>query len=488
MNEKFLSNLVFLLAINLLVKPFYIFGIDRIIQQRVNESGGEGTYGEYFALFNLSYLFYILLDLGFTDYNKRSIAQKPEVLQQLLPNFLAAKILLSLIYFIVLFTLALSLGYQSNVFPLIFFLGLIQIFISFIFYFRSNLGGLFLFKWDGFFQVLDRILMIAVCSVLLWGNLVDNITIDHFVYAQVFSYGATALLCGIVVLYVGKYPPLKFDWKMIVEILKKSLPFALLVLIMTVYNKIDGIMIERMLIDGAKEADVYARGYRLLDAVQAFALIFASLLMPMFAKLLVDKLPVEPLVKMGFQTIIFFSVSTAFTCFFFREKIMFTLYGQDGTTYSAWVFAILMLSFITISIVYVYGTLLTANNNLWTLNKIVIIGMIANIVLNAILIPYCKAFGAALATLITQAFVSVAHIWMAQIRLEIPFNRSMWGSIFGFVSSTGFALYCLSISTLPWLIAMMLGCVLCVVFAFLTKLLDAQSLKSLLKNRQSPEK
>lgn len=479
MKEKFLSNLVFLLAINLIVKPFYIFGIDRLIQLRVNEGSGEGTYGEYFALLNLCYLFYILLDLGFTDYNKRTIAQEPDQLNTLFPNFLAAKLMLSLAYFMVVFALAWVLGYSTKVFGLIGWMGLIQVLISFIFYFRSNLGGLFLFKWDGLFQVLDRLLMILICGTLLWGGLVETVRIEHFVYAQVASYGITALLCGAVVLYFAKFPPLRLDTVMIWKILKKSLPFALMVLVMTVYNKVDGIMIERLLTDGKHEADVYARGYRLLDAVQAFALIFASLLMPMFAKLLAERKNVEPLVSLGFRTIMFFSLSTALVCFFFRDPIMQILYAEQGNEYSAWVFAILMLTFVTISIIYVYGTLLTANNNLWSLNAIVISGMLGNLALNFILITHFKALGAAIATFSTQALVGVAHIWLAQKKLSLPFDYRMWFSVGGFFLLCGVSFYGLSSSSLSWPLAFGLACLCCPLWAFLTKLLDWKMLKDI---------
>ena len=71
MQRKFVVNLLFLFAINLIVKPFWIFGIDRTVQNTLNSE----VYGEYFVLFNVSLLFNILLDLGLTGYNTRSIAQ-----------------------------------------------------------------------------------------------------------------------------------------------------------------------------------------------------------------------------------------------------------------------------------------------------------------------------------------------------------------------------------------------------------------------------
>ncbi|MFI5220594.1 MAG: polysaccharide biosynthesis protein, partial [Bacteroidia bacterium] len=62
MQKKFITNLGFLLFLNLLIKPFWILGIDRSVQNTV----GAEIYGQYYALFNFSFLLNILLDIGIT--------------------------------------------------------------------------------------------------------------------------------------------------------------------------------------------------------------------------------------------------------------------------------------------------------------------------------------------------------------------------------------------------------------------------------------
>ena len=70
MQNRFIKNIIFLLFLNLLVKPFWILGIDREVQNLL----GDASYGTYQALFNFSYLFYILLDLGITNFNSRAVS------------------------------------------------------------------------------------------------------------------------------------------------------------------------------------------------------------------------------------------------------------------------------------------------------------------------------------------------------------------------------------------------------------------------------
>ena len=64
MQKKFLTNLVLVLVLNALVKPFYIIGIDAEILKQV-EASQPGSYGEYFSLLGVTFILNIFLDLSF---------------------------------------------------------------------------------------------------------------------------------------------------------------------------------------------------------------------------------------------------------------------------------------------------------------------------------------------------------------------------------------------------------------------------------------
>src|SRR5688572_19855830 len=97
MHRKFLSNLTFLLFVNLLVKPLWIFGIDRTVQNTV----GSETYGVYFAILNLSFIYYMLLDLGLSNFNNRAVARQGSRLSRLMPDVLMLKLVFGAAYFLV---------------------------------------------------------------------------------------------------------------------------------------------------------------------------------------------------------------------------------------------------------------------------------------------------------------------------------------------------------------------------------------------------
>ena len=53
MKREFASNIALLILINLLIKPAYIFGVDRSVQNLV----GAEDFGIYFGLYNFAFLF-----------------------------------------------------------------------------------------------------------------------------------------------------------------------------------------------------------------------------------------------------------------------------------------------------------------------------------------------------------------------------------------------------------------------------------------------
>ena len=136
-HRKFITNLLILLCLNLLIKPFWILGIDRTVQNTV----GAESYGFYFAIFNLTFLFNILLDFGITNFNNKNIAQNHHLLNKHFSSILILKFLLAFVYFIVTISSGLIIGYST---PQMLMLGVLcfnQFLISFVLYLRSNISG-----------------------------------------------------------------------------------------------------------------------------------------------------------------------------------------------------------------------------------------------------------------------------------------------------------------------------------------------------------
>ncbi len=409
MQRKFLSNLAFLLFLNLLVKPFWIFGIDRAVQ---NEVGAE-IYGSYFALFNFAFILNVFLDLGISNFNNRNVSQHEHLLGKYFPRIVALRLLLAVGYMVICMITGLIMGYSNHQMMMLVLLCFNQFLLSSILFFRSNIAGLQLFKMDSLVSIMDRLLMIVTCGwVLFFMQRSTPFQIEWFVYLQTFAYGATALFALAVVLKRGG--PFTFKWNpvMLVLILKQSLPFALLILLMSIYGRVDSVLLERMLPDGKEQTGIYAQAFRLLDASNMIAYLFAVLLLPMFSRMLKLKEDVKPLVHMASKLILIPAFTLGIICWYYATDLMALLY-QEHTEESGRILSLLMFSLIPMAGAYIIGTLLTANGSLKYLNIIALIGVASSLVFNAFLIPKLGAYGAAVTCLITQLLAFLLQLIVA---------------------------------------------------------------------------
>lgn len=410
MQGKFLSNLLLLVFLNLLIKPFYILGIDAEVQNRV----GEAAYGNYFALLNFSFLFNVLLDFGITNYNNRRVSRDASILKSEFAHIFGTKCLLIAIYAIVSVVVGLSLEFSASEWQVLAILLFNQVLVGFILYMRSNLGALQLFKRDSIISVLDRLILIVFCSILLWGNVTNQaFDIMWFVYGQTGAYFITLVMSFVLMPKSFQFTLPKLEISKSKELLRNSAPFALLTLLMMIYNRTDSVMLERMLSDGNSQAGYYAQGFRLLDAVNMFAMLFAVLLLPMFSKMIKDKEDVNQLGNLSYRLLMSFALPLAAICLFYSEEILALRYTNiSAQAFES--FAFLMVSFIGVATTYIYGTLLTANGSMRVLNIMAFGGIIVNLSLNFVLIPEYGAKGAAIATMITQLATGIFQLVYAQ--------------------------------------------------------------------------
>ena len=477
MRRVFFSNLLFVLVLNLLVKPLWVLGIDRVAQNVL----GRESYGLYFALFNLSYMLNILIDMGVSYYNSRAVAGNPAMLKSLLGRAVALKLILSAVYLVASLGVALVSGIESQALVWLLVLCLNQVFQSFTIYLRTNLSAIQHYRLDSLVSVADKALMIVLFGIVLWTPALRGVfSVDWFVYGQT-ACSVAAMLLGVWfnARYAGKIN-WRVDMRGLREVWLRSYPYAVLVLFMSVYARVDAVMLERMI--GAAEAGVYAYGYRLFDAANQFGYLFAMLLMPMFSRMLAQNEKVQQLAESGFAALYMFTISLAAASIVFRNEIMGLLY-RDADAYSANVFAVVMCSLPGAALVYIFGTLLAANANMKQLNIVTAVGAVLNIVMNLLLIPRYGALGAAAVAVLTHSVVGAIEIIVCWKILRFRFD---W--IFGFrlaafagLSLAGF--YAGRVFIENWWLGILCGVVLSGLVAWITKLAQPQQLLALARSK-----
>ena len=422
--KDFVFNLCLLIFLNLLVKPFWMLGVDVGVQNSV----GAADYGIYFSILNFTLLFNMVLDMGTTNFNNRNIARNNQLLDKHLSSYIILRLLLGLAYFVVIFAVALLIGYRGIQLRLLFWIGLNQFLNAFLLYVRSNISALLMFKTDSILSVTDKLLMILFCGLLLWGNLTDEpFRIEWFVWCQTVAYLITIAVALFIVLRKANLHRLTWNWPFFVVIIKKSLPYALVTFLMACYYRIDSVMLERMLPDGngAVQSGVYASAFRLMDTLAMIAYLFSVILLPLFSKMLKQKEDVVPVVRTSFSLLTLFSVSAVVILYVYREPVIRMFY-PDIAESSVAVFRLIIFGLIPIAMTYLFGTLLTANGSMKVLNLIAVVGIVINVTVNLLLIPRMQACGSAVASFCTQFVVSALQFVLAMRIIGIPLKSLPW--------------------------------------------------------------
>lgn len=452
------------------------------MDMQVQKATGD-SYGLYFALLNLAAILNVFLDLGISNYNNRKIAAHPARFKNYFSSITVIRFSLAVLFTIVLQVVGALFGYTSDQLFLLFILGMNQVLLSSILYIRSNYTALGKFKIDSFFSVFDRVLMISGVGWLIYGD--GEITIEKFIWIQFFGYVITFIASTLVLLLVGKASLPRLNIRFSKVLVKKSAPYAIIVLLMSAYNYSDSIMIERMLSDGVKENALYAQSFRILTALNNYAYLFAVLLLPIFSRMLKLKEGVGRLLNLSGGLLIYGVSAFVIITIHYRMDILSACYGDYGLNnnffsgkpllnresimHSQEIYAVLIMGIIPMSFNYCYGVLITASGKMGILNKIATVSLLLNLILNFILIPKYGAYGAAYASLITQSFSALAQVFIAYKTFKISFEllkpiRFLVGLLFLYVS----------IDNLDYLVSLQTRLILIVVLAILGMLISVK--------------
>lgn len=478
MNKLIVKGIALSVLLNLVVKSLWILGVELGVQRVV----GNTSYGLYYSLFNVTVLFLIILDLGITNFNNRNIAQHSQLLSKHLGGLIVLKFLLGLVYLFILLPVAYFLNLDAEAIQILFLLAIAQMFNSFTLYLRSNLNALLKFGWDALLSVADRLLLIVFCGIVLMDLTRFKMDIQLFARLQLLSSFITMLIASLANIKIAGIFKLTFNWKFYYTILRQSLPFAVLVLVMGVYLKSDVILLNYLLID-TTEAGIYAAAYRLFDAFSQFAVIATGVLFPYFSRSVKTGESVNEIfgwaLRLLFSSAFFLSVFTVF----FNEKLSDLLY-KEHVSETAQVLAVLMSVAIPYVLSIIAGSYITAAGRIRFLINVAMICAITNVLLNFIFIPMYGALASAYIALITQSLSALLLMIFVIRRLKFNFIKKWFVRFLGFVFLLVVGAYLTSIQQLPifYDIFIMIGLYLILLLSY--GFLNYKTLFSLIHQKQ----
>lgn len=399
-----------MLVLNVLVKPVWIFCIDRQIQNQV----GHEAYGKYFAVLSLSYILIFVADAGLSNMMNQKLANREKIDVR---QYLRIKLLLSAFYLFACCFIAWITNLQQ--WEILSYVIGIQLLTSFFLFLRNIITAHQLFTTDAWFSVMDKVLVILLCAgCIYYPTAFGTINMVLFLKIQFFC---TAFVTLTAFSFLVKQQLLKNgSGENAITTIKAIAPFAAIILLMSIHYRADGFLLERMHPNGAYETGVYAMGYRLLDATNMVGYLAASFLVPFIARHQQQKAVIENAIANVRHILVFFGIGIASFSFMFAPWIEQLLYHSNDV-YHAKVIQLCVATLPAYLLVHVYGSALTATARFKPFIVILLSSALINVMLNFIFIPSMGALGCCVAALVSQYFCALGCYVIATKKLQLPF-------------------------------------------------------------------
>jgi len=356
---------------------------------------------EQFGLFSYAQsfvgLFSIIAALGLDSIIVRELVKNESKKDELINTAFFLKLIGA---FIVLILLSIAINFTSNdsyTNSLIFIIASATVFQSFNvvdFYFQSQVLSKYI--------VYTNIFSLFLSSIVKIYLILNEASLEAF--AWVILFDSFILATGFLYFYIQKTSSftmkyLSFNYNLGISLLKNSLPLIISSIVVSIYMKIDQVMIKEIL--GNEAVGQYAAATRLSEAWYFIPVIISASLFPaiIHAKTQNKDIYHQKLQKLyDLMVLIAFSIAIPMT--FIATWVIDILYGSDFKA-SGNVLIIHIWSGAFVFLTVASGKFLIAENMVMKTFYRNALAMIINIILNMYLIESYGIEGAAIATLIS---------------------------------------------------------------------------------------
>lgn len=211
------------------------------------------------------------------------------------------------------------------------------------------------------------------------------------------------------------------------ELVRSVVPFAAAFLALTLYYKVDVLILERL--RGQEDVGVYAAAYRFVDMFQAVALAGVGAVYPRLSRLApgAGRSGSWAATRLS-ELVLLAAVPVGAGVYLLREPFVLLLFGAQYRS-SVEVLGILAWVLPALAVNLYAGYVLAAAGRMRLMAVLYVGGLIVNVLLNAALIPGRGAPGAALAMLISEGLLAAGFLTaLAGAVNAAPGRKAWWGA------------------------------------------------------------
>ncbi len=387
--------------------------------------GPHGT-GQHQFVLSFTTIFGVIIDFGLQQFIIKKISEEPTRAKYYLQNFFAVEVVLATVVYALMMAIAFGNGYEPVVMGAIAVSGLGFVFAGLTYPYLAVMSA---------HQDLKKVALINFMNSMV--NVVI-ITLTIVLGKYIVFLVSNQLIFGIIGLFLYRrfvrvYIPRAeiwnafryFDFGFAKQIMRAALPFALLVGFSTIYNRIDMVIIYKML--GAEATGLYASAYRFFDLVAFFPSIVSFTLYPVFAGLVAKGQisEVRAIVEKYLRLLLALALPLAVGGMLLAKSIIFILAGEEFLGASS-VLSVLIWAPAILLTYIVANALVISQLTKWAV-VVTVINVVINIAANLILLPRYGIVAAASVTVASEFIQGALYFYFVKTKLtNFSFARFVW--------------------------------------------------------------
>jgi O-antigen/teichoic acid export membrane protein len=430
---------------------------------------GDTGFGKYSLAFAFTSLFLVITDPGVNTVVIRDIARDKTLVEKYTGNILILKSFLSLIAFSLIVGTINLMEYPDETRLAVYIVGIYTIMTSFSQLTRSVFRAYEKMEYEALLNIIERLVFVSLgMFVLFLGyGLIEVVSV--FLIA-----GAINILLSFS-LATRKFAIPKFEldvvlWKYLI---REGLPFGLALIFITVYLRIDTVMLSAM--KGDAVVGWYNAAYQIPLSVSLISFAFMESVFPVLSRLYESSR--ESLIyayekSFKFLSVIVLPIALGITLL--SEKIILILYGE---TYVNSIIVLQILAWFTVFEFLSYLLYVT----LASINRQMVNALTAgtcaalNIILNLILIPQYSLMGAGIAKIITYgALFFMNFYFVSKYLCRVSIYKAISKPI---VASLGMGFILYTLRDMNILVLILISGIFYIIFLYLIKGLSKEDIK-----------
>jgi O-antigen/teichoic acid export membrane protein len=383
----------------------------------IRKLGQEG-YGTFALLVNLTAIVSVVLDLGFNVLFVREGARRHDEIQRYLRNVMSARLFMSIISLLLLAVVVFAFGQGVLLVPGF----VLMVLTSYSSLLRNGLYAVQQLGYEAIAVVLESAVLLLL---ILYGG-ATNQGVVYYIWAYAAQYAFSCVYFSIV---LAAKRIAVIGWRLEVPLMRewfwKGLPFALTFVLTILYFRIDQPLI--VAFKGLGQAGLYAAAYKPIESLLFVPITFLSIVFPVLSVYHRERRSdLLDAVNRFYKGLLLMGWPMSVGIFVLAHPLTPLLLGH-GFLASEPAMRILALALGIAFVNNAFIGALNASDHQSSFTWAAGWSLLANLVLNVILIPLYGYQGASWATVMTELVLAIVG-WILTARYvgEVPVVRLSW--------------------------------------------------------------